>query len=329
MLNLSKTKTAAIIAGCAVSLLSTAALSKNLKFADSFPVTHPISIDGDVYWMDKITEKTNGDITFTYFPAEQIAKAGSILQKIKDGVIDVGYVGIGYETSTLPLNNGTQLPGVTSDVVADTAGYWKLISDDTTLLGKEFADNGVVPIWGAMMAPYQIATTTDPIETMEDFNGMKLRTTGSLNLMVSNLGADPVNMSATDTYLAMQRGTVDGTTHTFLSLKAYKISELLKSATDNANFGTFGLSAVMSKKVYDGLTDEQKQILHDVGTETSMHLADVMSEIESKNMAELKEAGVVIYSLSPEVQQGLSSQFEKTQQDWIDRMDKQGLDGAA
>lgn len=327
MFNINKRYLISMVAGLALATVTSVASSVNLRFADSFPVTHPVSKDGDVYWMDKVTELTNGSVTFTYFPAEQIAKASAILQKIKDGVVDVGYVGIGYETSTLPLNNGTMLPGISSDVITDSIAYWKLISDDTTILGKEFAKNGVVPVMGTMMAPYQIATTKAPIEKMSDFNGLKLRTTGSLNLMVSNLGADPINMSAPDTYLAMQRGTADGTTHTFLSLKAYKISELVKSVTNNADFGTFGLTAVMSKKVYDRLTDAEKKAVRDAGTATSLHLAQVQAQIEDKNMEEMRQEGATVYALSPEVRKGLQAHYAQTQQDWIARMNKQGLAG--
>lgn len=316
--------TAGIMLSAATSVSMAAT---NLRFADSFPITHPISIDGDVYWMNQVKALTNGSVTFTYFPAEQIAKAASILQKIKDGVIDVGYVGIGYETSTLPLNNGTMLPGISSSVIPDSVAYWKLISDSSTVLGNEFAKNGVVPVWGTMMAPYQIATTKPPITKMSDFKGLKLRTTGSLNLLVSNLGADPINMSATDTYLAMQRGTADGTTHTFLSLKAYKIAELVKSATNNADFGTFGLTAVMSKKVYDRLTPDEQKAVQEAGKATSLHLAEIMAKIEDKNMEEMRADGVTIYALSPEVRKGLQDHYAGTQEEWIARMNKQGLDG--
>src|SRR5699024_8594493 len=101
----------------------------NLKFADSFPLEHYLSSEGMVWWMERVTELTDGEVTFTHFPAEQIAKADNILQKVRDGVVEAGYIGIGYVTDRMPLNGVAMLPGLSKNAVTGSLAYWDVIKN--------------------------------------------------------------------------------------------------------------------------------------------------------------------------------------------------------
>ena len=61
-----------------VSTLSAQALE--LKVADSFPAGHYLVRLMLKPWMDDVTKRTNGAVTFTYYPNQQIGKAADMLR---------------------------------------------------------------------------------------------------------------------------------------------------------------------------------------------------------------------------------------------------------
>ncbi|MES1925829.1 TRAP transporter substrate-binding protein DctP [Salinisphaera sp. T31B1] len=311
-----------------VGLACLPAQARTLMFADSFPLSHTLSTDGTVWWMDRVETLTDGDLSFRHFPAEQLAKAGEILQKIEDGVIQAGYVGTGYVSDELPLNGALMLPGEVRDTVEASRAYWQLLKSDTPLR-QEFLDNGVVPVYAVMLPPYQLVLKRGPVASLADLKGLKLRSTGSLNLVVQAVGANPVSMAAPDAYLAIQRGTLDGTVLPVTSIAPYKVNEVTKSLSTNGRFGSFGITVVMDKKVYDGLSADEKKAVDQAGDETVAHLADVVENEVQTDLAEFRDQGMAIYEIPEAMQQALEPKYAEAQQAWVKRMADRGLDGQA
>lgn len=317
----------AIVCMAVLSTSFTVVAAQHMIFADSFPLEHPLSSEGTVYWMNQVTELTDGAITFQHFPAEQLAPADQILQKIKDGVAQAGYVGIGYVSDDLPLNGGTMLPGVVENTVTASEAYWNLLSSDS-LLRQEFLDNGVVPVFAVLLPPYQVVLNRAPVQTMADLKGLKLRVSGSMSLVANAIGASPVSMSAPDIYMAMRRGTLDGSLLPVTSITPYKIDEVTQSVSSNASFGSFGITVVMDAETYAQLTDAQKAAIKKAGDQTVEHLSTVLQQGVEESLAAFRDSGITVYSFSDELQQKLAPKFDAVQERWAARMKERGLPGA-
>lgn len=297
-------------------------------FADSFPPSNTLSKEGTVFWMHRVEELSDGDVSFRYFPNEQLAKADEILQKIQDGVAQAGYIGIGYVSDSMPLNGAIMLPGEVSDVVAASHAYWQALKDDT-VLRKEFVDNDVVPIYGVLLPPYQLVLNRAPVTSIADLSGLKLRSAGSLNMVVNAVGANPVAMSAPDAYLGIQRGTLDGALFPVTSIAPYKLNEVTRSISTNGKFGSFGITVVMDKSTYDELSDAQQRAVEQAGDETVDHLSEKIAQEVSTYLDKFREQGIEIYSLPKKMQKALEPKYKAAQRHWIERMSARGLDGKA
>src|SRR5699024_6413007 len=298
-------KRSSIALACVIALLvSSAAPAAKLMFADSFPPSNTLAKEGVVWWMHKVEELTDNDITFNYFPNEQLAKADKILQKIQDGVIQAGYIGIGYVSDSMPLNGATMLPGEVSDVVEASHAYWDALKSDT-VLRQEFLDNGVVPLYAVLLPPYQAILNSEPLQSIADLEGLKLRSSGSLNMVVEAVGASPVSMAAPDTYLAIQRGTLDGALFPVTSISSYRLDEVIESISTNASFGSFAITVAMDKSTYDGLSDAQKKALMQAGDDTVDHLSHELEKEVSSDLEQFREEGVETYQFPESLQQAL------------------------
>lgn len=328
MQRLKKRLTVSAFVLVALAAASTPVSARALMFADSFPLAHTLSTDGTVWWMNRVETLTDGDITFRHFPAEQLAKAGEILQKVQDGVIQAGYVGTGYASDELPLNGALMLPGEVRDSVDASQAYWTLLKSDSPLR-QEFLDNGVVPVYAIMLPPYQLVLKRGPVASLADLRGLKLRSTGSLNLVVQAVGANPVSMAAPDAYLAIQRGTLDGTVLPVTSIAPYKVNEVTRSLSTNGRFGSFGITVVMDKSIYDGLSDAEKKAVDRAGDETVAHLSAVVAKEVATDLADFRAEGMAVYELPEAMQAALEPKYAAAQRDWVKRMQARGLDGQA
>lgn len=295
-------------------------------FADSFPLKHPISQAGNVWWMTRVSELTGGAITFRHFPAEQLAHADNILDKVKDGVAQVGYVGVGYVSDALPLNGVTMLPDIVQDTVTASHAYWELLSSDT-VFRQEFIDAGVVPVFAVLLPPYQLVLRSPPVTSMADLSGLKLKVSGSMSLIVDAVDASPVSMSAPDMYMAMQRGTLDGGLFPVTSVGPYRIEEVTHSISDNARFGSFAITVVMNGEVYASLSDEHKDAIRQAGDETVVRLAGILQQDVDTELIAFRDRGIDVYPLNDQLLRDLAARAEIVHATWVERIQTRQLDG--
>lgn len=325
-----KTRIGRLIQAAALMTLIAApvAQARELSLADSFPLDHYLSKEGTVWWMNRVTELTDGEITFQHFPTGQIGKADQLLRRVQDHVVDLAYVGTGYVSDYLPLNGAIMLPGVVRDMANGSHAYWSLLKDPNSLYRKEFLKNGVVPVFGVVLPPYQVVLNKPPIDSVDDFQGLNLRTSGSMNLTAEALGASAVSMAAPDIYLALQRGTLDGTLFPITSVMPYRIDEVIQSISRNGSFGNFGITVVMNRDSYNQLSDEQKAALTQAGNETVAHLIKYQAEHAQSLFDRFEKDGIAVYDLPDQVLKGIDKRLDTVRKQWVKRMKERGLNGA-
>lgn len=141
-----------------------------------------------------------------------------------------------------------------------------------------------------------------PVASFEDFKGIDIRTMENKYHMAfwQNLGANPSPLAFSELYIALQQGLVDAQENPYATLVASKLYEQQKYVV-NTNHIMFIATTVMNKDLYDGLSEEQKTVLNEACAE-----AQAFGIEEGKRQAEesvkfLKEQGLEILDLSPEV----------------------------
>jgi TRAP-type transport system periplasmic protein len=78
--------------------------------------------------------------------------------------------------------------------------------------------------------------------------------------MVKSLGMAPVSLPPGDIYVALQRGTLDGTISSWTTFPVYKLQEVTKYHVELPLGGSV-LMAVMSKKKYDALPEAARKAI--------------------------------------------------------------------
>ena len=106
-----------------------------------------------------------------------------------------------------------------------------------------------------------------------------------------------------DVYLALQRGTIDGTLASWEPINGFRFYEVAKYVVPNAPFGFSFFGVAMNKKAYDRLPAEAKKAIDDnSGLAGSRWWAENFSYSSRSVLDTLREKGVEIeiIELTPE-----------------------------
>jgi TRAP-type C4-dicarboxylate transport system substrate-binding protein len=189
-------------------------------------------------------------------------------------------------------------------------------------LQKEAKANKLHVLRFALINTYHIMCK-QPIRTVEDFKGRKVRSQGDLLPLVLNaLGATPVTVLPGEFYEAMQRGSIDCLVLPWDFLASNRIYEVAKHAS-TINFGPIVAHAsMMNLDKWNSLSPEVQKLITDVSKEAEAYDLKVVKESETKSLATIKANGVEIVDFPDQ------AKLEKMIPDlfavWAERMSKAG-----
>ncbi len=140
--------------------------------------------------------------------------------------------------------------------------------------------------------------------TPEDFKNFKIRIPGGevSTMTWRTLGADPVSMSWSETYTALQQGTVDGHENSYQTIFSNNIHEIQKYITESY-YMYDGYWMMYNANDWGKLSPAAQELIAKVGNEACQwgrkYMEDQESEIKEKMLAN----GNVITALTPEERQ--------------------------
>lgn len=141
--------------------------------------------------------------------------------------------------------------------------------------------------------------TVDPVNGIEDLKGLKLRVSNDpvMNGMVNGLGASPTVVSFGELYSALQTGVVDGAEQPIANYKSNAFPEVAPNLIlDGHTLGA--IQVIITDEAWDGLTEEQQNILMEAGEYASEFNRKISAEAEAKVLEELKADGVNVVEVT-------------------------------
>ncbi len=141
--------------------------------------------------------------------------------------------------------------------------------------------------------------TVKEISGLEDLKGMKLRVSNDpiMNGMVEGLGASPTVVSFGELYSALQTGVVDGAEQPIANYKSNAFQEVAPNLIlDGHTLGA--VQVIITDEAWDGLTEEQQNILMEAGKYASDLNRQISEEAENKVLEELKAEGINVIEVN-------------------------------
>lgn len=324
-----------LVAAIAVSLAlfggaAQAQEKTKLKFADWMPLTHYTVVNAAKPFMAKATELSKGKLEFQYFPAEQLGKAKDLLTLLQSGAADIVDISPAYISDKFALSSVAELPAMFTTACQGTHAYASLVKEGGILSEKEFKPLGVRVLVSVAYAPYKIATVGRKVESVKDFEGLKLRTAGgAMDMTATRVGAVPVRMPGPDILPSMSRGTLDGSLVPLQSMKVFDMQTVAKHMTTDVSLGSFITVYAISERAWAKLPADLRAVLTEAGqfaTETHCNYVDTQ---EPKVVAELEKDGVKGNTMAAGQLKLLNEQLTHVGHDWAATLDKRNRPGSA
>lgn len=174
---------------------------------------YPGSVSSLMYenWMDIVTERSNGMVSFNYHHSGALGSDVELVQQVIDGTIEGCIGGIATYTNYSTLLEAFQLPFLITNYDLE----WKVLQSPefrALIEGTEAAIGGVYMRGVVDSGMRHFGMIKGPVNTVADIRGKKIRTAQSELLLkaFTLLGANPVSLGYSEVYPALQNGVVDG-----------------------------------------------------------------------------------------------------------------------
>jgi TRAP-type C4-dicarboxylate transport system substrate-binding protein len=292
-----------------------------LKLSSWVPAQHPLN-PALIAWAADITKASNGTITATLFPSEQLGKAFDHYDMAKDGIADLAYVNPGYQPGRFPVMAGAGLPFIfangKSGSAAIDAWYRQYAAREMKDVKFCFAfihDPGTFHSKKKLLVP-------------GDVKGLKVRpATSTIGQMVTLLGGTNVQASAPEARDAIERGVADAITFPWGSISLFGIDKVVTEHMDVPLYTTPFVWA-MNKDKYESMSAAQKKVIDEhCTTEWAEKVAAPWADFEFAGRAKLAgQAGHESYKLTAEQLDAWRKAVAPTEAAWAEGATKAGFD---
>ncbi|WP_417249449.1 TRAP transporter substrate-binding protein DctP [Celeribacter sp.] len=307
--------------GLTLSVYAHAALAETtLTFADWQVPAASTTREAAKVFMDKATELSGGEIAFDYFPAEQLGKGGEMLRLLQTGVADVSHVSPAYITDKFPLTTVAELPGMPLDSCALANGIYEMAQPGGALYEAEFEPNGIRLLFAGNLGPYSILTTETPIATLADIEGLNIRTAGGpMEMTATELGANAIRMTGSETLPSLSRGTLDGLLWPVPLVEDWGLEEALNNVTPNLSTGSFVVTYSISDSTWDRLSETEQVALLEAGKYATEHYCGFVNQTWAESLEQLETVhGIQPLDLPASELSKAEERFEQVHEQWVE-----------
>ena len=237
------------------------------KYANTQSDSHPRSLSM-VFFKNMLERASNGRISVELYFSGVLGKEAEVLEMVKLGTVQGSRGGLferankKYLMYTLPFlfENADKVVAV-------------MRSDLGKAINKGAMANGIyIPATGVAGGMRNITNSKQPIATVGDLKGLKMRTP-PIDVTIRTfkaLGANPQQVAYTETYMALKTGVVDGQENPFsnaVDMKFYEAQKFLSVVNWQVHPDPFYVNPAW----YNSLPDDLKSVFDAVAEATMIY----------------------------------------------------------
>ncbi|MFC2992429.1 MULTISPECIES: TRAP transporter substrate-binding protein [Halomonas] len=281
-MNRLKTLTLAV-AATALAASTLTAQARDFRLGLITPPQHMWSTEAEAF-ADSLHERSDGEHSVSVFPAQQLGNEAQMVQQLQTGALDMAFLTIAEISNRIPDFGALYAPYLVDGV--DHAA--RLLRSDTAaeLLELMPAEVGLVGVGYGMVGMRQVLSR-DPIESMDDMRGQRLRITPfePIRDFYTATGAAPAPMPLLEVYDALANGQVDAIDMDFDSILILKFYEQANNLLIS-NHMMFPMVGVVSGRVWRELSAEDRELIE---TTMAEHLENVLTGFQEMDAAQEEE----------------------------------------
>ncbi len=267
-----------------------------IRFGHLNNTDHPVSM-GVKKFAELVAAKSGGKLQVKEFPSNQLGTEQQQTSALQGGVQEM----------QAPAT--TSLVGIAKDygvvdfpfTVSSHAQAFALLDGPLgKALFEKLPEKGLIGLAYWDLGFRNVTNSKRPIAKAEDLDGLKLRVIPNPVFLdtFKAFKANPVPMSFSELYTALETKTVDGQENPYSVILSNKFYEVQKYVSGTNH--VYGTNIILvSKKFWDRLSPAEQKILQDAAIEARDYQRKVSQEAAAKAVGELTAKGMQYNDVSP------------------------------
>ncbi len=274
-----------------------------------------------------VAEKSGGEFTINVSYGG-LSKPKENLDNISIGAFEMAQFCAGYHRDKNRLITVLELPFLGVENLQQEVAVSRAVYAHPAV-AKEMAQWNARLLMTSPMPQYNLAGTGEPRDTLDKYNGMRVRATGGLGEAFKAVGGVPTSVPSSEAYQAMESGVVDTVAFAQHAHLSFGTINQATWWTENLNPGTVNCPVVVNTDAYDALSDEHRKILDEAIPAALDHYLENYGKLLKRWDDVLAEKGVQKVTISEdEIEKFRKIAAGPISDAWVKDMEAQGLPGA-
>lgn len=239
-------------------------------------------------WIKRVEERSNGEITFEYVGGPEAITGFDQIDAVMSGVVDVACIAGPYYAAKV-------LPEVDAFMLSELMPWEERQSGFFDLMAEAHKEKNLFLVGNhehASFGTFHLFLNRQ-VTTIEDFEGLKIRTSPMWEPFVKALGASPVTTSFSELYTAVQQGMVDGFGWNIVGPYVYKWYEITEYLIEPGVYGSNSVPTLINLDTWNSIPKNLQQLIIDVEIEIEREMVDYFDKIATDQKEAFIEAGNV------------------------------------
>jgi tripartite ATP-independent transporter DctP family solute receptor len=276
-----------MIAAATIAATTTAAQADTWRYAHEEAAT-----DVQGVFAEKFKEEieANSDHEIQIFPFGTLGESDNIMEQTQSGILQFVDQSPGFTGSLIPEAQVFFVPYLLPQDEEQLVEFFRTSKAINEMFPELYAQQGLELL--TMFPEGDVCMTTQqPVRSPADLNEVKFRVMTNPLLVESYeaFGAVPTPMPWGEVYGALQTGIIQGQENPGFFLettKMYEVTDVITCIGHN-NFTT---SVMANKAFYDGLPEEDQQLIQNATTAAFDYILDYQQGLQEEALAKIKEA---------------------------------------
>lgn len=295
-------KMKSIIAGTLTAMLATSAVAKDVEMQSIYPGSLPLLGQGGVELGDRVSLLTGGSLNISFKNPGELVAGNEIWDAVSTGAVEAGWYSPGFAEGVIPAASLFTAFPFGPDVKEYTAWWY---------------NGGGKDLWAELTEPFNIHSELcsilapeasgwfrEPINSVDDLKGKKMRIFGLGAAVMQKLGVEAQSMSPADTMSGLNLGTIDAAELSFPAIdNALGMHEHAKHYYfPGWHQQTSLIVFIMNKDSWNGLEERERAAVSEVCAATVARTTAQGEAIQLEPLAKMvNENGVTLHRWSDEM----------------------------
>lgn len=152
---------------------------------------------------------SNGAIDLQLIEPGEVVPVFAITDAVRDGKVEAGLTWLGYDQGKIPAS--ALISAVPFGMEPVEYSAWWYAAGGRELAEEMYQAHGIHPILCGLTGPETAGWFRSPIESLDDFKGLKIRFAGLGGKVLERVGASVTMLPPGEIFQALEKGAIDAT----------------------------------------------------------------------------------------------------------------------